>query len=113
MNPSGVDGVKKNSTLDRLNKWMDKLGIQHYSFMNTIEKAADKVYHGDVDPIRLRFASSGYTKVVALGGFASESLVKARINHFKMPHPSPRNRLLNDKKYEKDMIKQMKHYLGE
>lgn len=112
MNPSSVEGVKKNSTLHRLNNWMDNIGITHYSFMNVIEKAADKVYHGDVDPSRLRCASLGYNKVIALGGFASESLDKARINHFKMPHPSPRNRLLNDKKYEKDMVKQMKHYLG-
>lgn len=112
MNPSKAEGVRKNSTLDRLNKWMDKLGIQNYSFMNTIDKC-DKVSHADIDHIKLREVSNGYSKVVALGGFASESLHKARINHFKMPHPSPRNRLLNDKNYEKDMIIKMKHYLGE
>lgn len=38
-------------------------------------------------------------KVVALGNNASKRLSKMNIQHFKLPHPSPRNRKLNDKEY--------------
>lgn len=34
---------------------------------------------------------------IALGSAASEELDKLNISHFKLPHPSPKNRKLNDK----------------
>jgi len=36
-------------------------------------------------------------KYIALGNEASKRLDKLNIKHFKLPHPSGRNRLLNDK----------------
>ena len=50
-------------------------------------------------------------KVVALGGVASKSLTKVGIEHFRMPHPSPRNRQLNDKQYEINMVNDCGTYL--
>jgi hypothetical protein len=35
-------------------------------------------------------------RVVALGNLASQRLTEAGIKHFKLPHPSPANRQLND-----------------
>lgn len=115
MNPSNIlenKKVRKNSTFDRLNKWMDRLCISNYSFINTTEKRFDTISSHDVDPNRLKEAAIGYKKVIALGGFASDSLKKAQIKHFKMPHPSPRNRLLNDRNYEMEQIKKCAKYLG-
>ena len=115
MNPSNIlenKKVRKNSTLDRLNKWMDRWDISNYSFINTTEKRFDTISQHDVDPNRLKEAAYGYEKVIALGGFASDSLKKAQINHFKMPHPSPRNRLLNDSNYEWEQIEKCAKYLG-
>lgn len=49
--------------------------------------------------------------VVALGNKASDRLAKAGIPHFKLSHPSPRNRLNNDKKFVDDQLKRCKNYL--
>jgi hypothetical protein len=115
MNPSNIlenKKVRKNSTFDRLNKWMDRWQISNYSFINTTEKRFDSISHFDVEPRRLMEAAWTYSKVIALGNFASESLERAGIRHFKMPHPSPRNRSLNDINYEWEQIKKCGKYLG-
>lgn len=53
-------------------------------------------------------------KVVALGQKAAAYLAKAGINEFfVLPHPSGRNRLLNDKKYVDYKLSACKHYIYE
>lgn len=53
-------------------------------------------------------------KVVALGNEASKELLKFDVPHFVLPHPSPRNRKLNDKKFEKTSLELCSKYiLGE
>lgn len=52
----------------------------------------------------------GY-RVVALGNKASERLTKMNIEHFKLPHPSGRNRKLNDKKFIDLELEKCKNYL--
>lgn len=101
--------VLKNSTLERLNKWMDFFGIINFSFINSY----DTIDKSDIDIKRLGIASESYSKVIALGNAVSNSLSKAGVNHFKMPHPSPLNRKLNDKQYEADILIRCKHYLEE
>lgn len=49
--------------------------------------------------------------VVALGNIASKRLEKAGIPHFKLPHPSGRNRKLNDKTFIDKELKKCKTYL--
>lgn len=51
-------------------------------------------------------------KVIALGGFASQVLHKLGVEHFKLPHPSGRNRLLNDRNYEAEQLKLCREYLN-
>jgi len=114
MNPSNTlekVKVRKNSTFDRLNKWMDRLGVCHYSFINVINDRNIKLNHKNVDDKFLLSATKDYNHIIALGGFASDSLVRAKINHFRLPHPSPLNRLLNDKHFEKAILNQCSKYL--
>lgn len=102
INPSGKP-YRKGCTMDRLNNWMSAFGHYYYSFSNVIP------YEGeyrmiDVDPTFVRSFAEGYDKVIALGNFASKALKRSGISHYAMPHPSPLNRKLNDKEFEKKCI---------
>ena len=50
-------------------------------------------------------------KVIALGNNAASVLNGHLLPHFKLPHPSGRNRKLNDKKYVKQVLKECKEWL--
>lgn len=92
--------LSDNPSLKRLNKWLDILGHKYYSFTNIIPES--EVY---LDPI------IDYNTIIALGGKVSDILTKNGIRHFKMPHPSPLNRLLNDKDYEMKCLNECKEWL--
>jgi hypothetical protein len=108
-NPSAAK-PRKNSTLDRLQKWCDELEVDEYDFVNCIDSAGN-YKELEINRENLLKVSIGREKVIALGNFSSMTLSKLGIKHFKMPHPSPRNRKLNDKEYEKNMLKECKNYL--
>lgn len=112
MNPSRILSIrnKENSTFKRLKDWMNILGVKYFSFSNVHENF-DHISLSDVDFSRLNTITKDYDRIIALGTFASEALHKIRVNHFKLPHPSPRNRLLNDKDYENKILQQCKEYL--
>jgi len=114
LNPAeeNPQGSKRAQTIKRLEKWTTELGVEYYSFINCIDSA------GDYNQLKANFkqlkkCTKGYDKIIALGNYASLCLKKLNIKHFKMPHPSPRNRKLNDKQFEKDIIKECKKYLEE
>lgn len=100
MNPSKDDEIytslKKNSTHYTLQYWMSVLAVRHYSFVNAVH-GAGVCKLCDVDLNFLYEATCGYDKVIALGGFASRALRTIGVDHYRLPHPSPRNRVLNDK----------------
>jgi uracil-DNA glycosylase len=50
-------------------------------------------------------------KVIALGGEASKVLNRYRTSHFKLPHPSGRNRQINDKEFIKRQLEACKKWL--
>ena len=50
-------------------------------------------------------------KVIALGNNASKWLADLDIKHFKLPHPSPKNRVLNNKKKLKKKLMECKQWL--
>lgn len=53
-----------------------------------------------------------HIKVVALGEAAKKYLLRANINEFfVLPHPSPKNRSLNDKKFVKQTLEQCRSYI--
>lgn len=113
MNPGAPNkNPNKSHTRDRLEKWMDTLEVRHYSFCNTF----DEVGSPDVSKIdfdRLNQMCLGYNRIIALGNFASNALKSISVSHFKMPHPSPRNRLLNDTLFEANILNECRNYLND
>ena len=113
MNPSGYPtGSKnrKNHTMDRLNRWASELGLPVFSFSNVYHEPGE-FKQKDIDIDTLRDIVEGYDKVLALGGMPSRILNKLKVDHFKLPHPSPRNRLLNSKEYEKSVLDECRKYV--
>ena len=108
-NPSGAKAFK-NNTIDRLSKWLDYAGITDYDFDNVSKDIGENF---KVDLKHTEKISKGYNKIVALGGVASSVLTKLQIPHLKMPHPSPRNRQLNCKEFEKEKMNTLKNYANE
>lgn len=111
MNPSTKPTMnKQNATFKKLISWMDVVGVHYFSFCNTFDDTSE-AKHNKVNYERLCTLSKEYDKILALGNFVSESLNKIDVVHFKLPHPSPRNRLLNDKTYEKKILLKCREYL--
>jgi len=114
MNPSTKPTLKnkRNATFSKLEQWMTQCEIKYFSFVNTFDDPSE-ARTSKIDYKRLCTLSKDYDKIIALGGFVSTALDKANISHFKMPHPSPLNRLLNDKAFEKTIVKHCKDYIYE
>lgn len=50
-------------------------------------------------------------KIVALGEKASGRLDKARLSHYRLPHPSGLNRKINDKEYIAEELQKCKKFI--
>lgn len=110
MNPS-VKGTTKGSTFGRLNIWVNELGLETYAFMNVYPHPG-KCKISDINLDILRETLYKFTKVVALGNFAAEALMKAGIHHFKLPHPSPLNRQINDVEFINRCLSECRDFLS-
>jgi hypothetical protein len=84
-------------------KWIAKMHVTDFVMVNSYS-------HGDVVNICVQ-KNSGERKFVALGNKASERLKDMDIEHFKLPHPSPRNRKLNNKKLIDSELRKCYDYL--
>lgn len=84
----------------RLNQWLYELGATEVTMINASPRLG-RVTQSDVDPTIILGAILKYhpVRVVALGRFAHEALVRLSVEHFTLPHPSGRNRKLNDKEW--------------
>jgi len=109
INPSPV-AFRRNHSLHRLASWMTFLGYDTYCFSNIIPYEG-KYSHKDVDMNFVRESIEGHDTIIALGGFVSSVLKRMNIDHITMPHPSPLNRKLNDKKYERAVLKNVRNKL--
>ena len=109
MNPSEKI-TTTGRTFDRLNDWVERLGIEEYFFVNASANTG-KIKQSDVDLDNLSRACYN-ARVIALGNFASEALTKIGVEHFKLPHPSPLNRQINDKSYISDQLSKCKDYIN-
>ncbi len=103
-------GNKQNATFRKLESWMDRLNITHFSFINTFDYH-DKPKMSNVNFKSLQRACIEYNNILALGLFVSRALDRIDVKHYTLPHPSPLNRLLNDKQYENFIIQGCKDYL--
>lgn len=86
----------------RITRWLDVIELKQIKLINSHNENQLKIVK--------ELKEKGY-KVVALGNEASKRLKKQGIEHLKLPHPSPRNRLLNDKKFELKELKKCKEWL--
>ena len=60
----------------------------------------------------LRFEATRYDRVVALGVSASKALTAMGIDHLRMPHPSGKNRTLNDPTAVDQAIESLVRYVS-
>lgn len=81
-------------------KWADLLGLSPSEY--------EKVNRGSFCDIMLDLYPNA--KVIALGVEASNYLNSRDKAHFKLPHPSGLNRVLNDKEYIAHVIGECKRY---
>ena len=79
------------------------------------EYPAFKIYNSTDEDITyyLGHAISGYdVKFVALGNNATNFLKKFNVSHFKLPHPSGRNRQVNNEEFIQERLKACKEWLN-
>jgi alcohol dehydrogenase class IV len=111
MNPA-KPGKTKKTALSRLYSWMDQLDLKYVSFTNL---SADPDWNFNLKTVDKKFLEKqleGYDKIIALGGLVSNYLAKyLRVDHIKMPHPSYRNRALNDSNYEHEQLLKCRTYI--
>lgn len=60
---------------------------------------------GSLDSLARDISSIEPTRIVALGKTAAKALTLLHLAFYEMPHPSGRNRLLNDPKYVEEKVK--------
>ena len=86
----------------RLMQWIKDLGITEYELINRT--------HPDFDLIRFRYRWGWNMPIIALGNNASKAL-GPYYDHFKLPHPSGRNRKINNKQYLVSILNECRLYL--
>ena len=105
LNPSRKLG--NSPSLKNLHDWLEYLDLKVVSFQNLYE---------DFDKSKLKIClikklSKEYDKIIALGNKVSNQLIKEGVDHFMLPHPSPLNRLLNNKVMIRHSLVACKSYL--
>ena len=110
--PSSNTKPNKNGTYSRLSKWLEVVDVHAFAFHNVIPDKINSYDIKDVQYRKLHAVTHGRKKIIALGGFVERVCKKYNIPHYKIDHPSPRNRNLNDPKYEQQMLKRLRDYLN-
>lgn len=66
----------------------------------------------NLERLAIDIKCSGATKIVALGKTAAKALSMMGVPHYEMPHPSGRNRKLNDANYVAAKVKGLTDYIS-
>lgn len=89
----------------RLKEWIRYIGCKQYQLVNSGSLK-------DIEFLCAVAANFYHVSIVALGNSASEILTKVvKTPHFKLPHPSGRNRQINDKIFIKKKLDECKQWL--
>lgn len=84
-------------------KWIVKMQVGDFVMVNS---------HTHADKVKIcQLWNEGHRRFVALGVNAGNRLDKMNIDNFELPHPSPRNRKLNDKKLIDSQLERCYRYL--
>lgn len=99
-----------------LRKWWDGLVITNSAaFFNVSNKVTPNnrpLKTSEYELGRLMVDLLGYERVVALGNTASNALERLGVPHFRLPHPSPRNRVLNDQLHVEAILAECKKFIS-
>jgi len=100
LNPSKNSGAtRRGSALHRLHEWADYLGLRHYSFGNLSDDPHWDFKFKSLDENFIVQMVQGYDIIVSLGTQVHSTLKRLGFESFKLPHPSPLNRQINDPAY--------------
>lgn len=97
--------VGTSSSFKTIQKWLEVLLDEkaHISMINRVDP--------EFSVVLIRASLKGY-KIIALGEEASYALINnGVVNHFKLPHPSGRNRKLNNKVYVSEVLAKCKAWI--
>jgi hypothetical protein len=110
INPS-VLGGRRSPSIRNLHKWLDVLELKYVSFSN-IYKGTGEYKDKRTERKFLNEVCPQYDKIIALGSTVGDVLDSLGFSHFTLPHPSPRNRQLNDKAFVVKKLIFCRQYLG-
>lgn len=85
----------------RLKAWIERLGITEYFLLNRVDWPfgfPDRQTQG---------------VFIALGAEASKMLARCKYEHFRLPHPSGRNRQLNDNDFVDKKLTECRDWLNQ
>ena len=111
LNPSKSRAVKSGSALKRLHEWADYLDLQIFSFTNLSDDPYWDFKFKSLDKDFIVQSVQNYGIIVSLGSQVHSTLKRLGFDSFKLPHPSPLNRQINDPTYIKHQLDQLKEYL--
>lgn len=98
----GLKPFEQAKCWPRLERWISTLNTDNYVLINQSDFNFSQTLEDLFD--------AGFT-VVALGNTASKAVQWFDIPHFKLPHPSSRNRQLNDPNFEQQKLKECLEWL--
>lgn len=89
----------------RLLEWITSVSMPHegYRIVNADNKKTLRQ--------EIQYSMIFKYPVIALGNNASQHLCSMGVQHFKLPHPSGRNRQINNKKFIKSRLAECKKWL--
>lgn len=113
MNPSGIKKIYSKSSYDKIQKWIHYLGYEFMSFTNVSHDVHWNKKISSIDIDSLVHQLDSHDKFIALGCLVSDVLSRLNYDHFKLPHPSPLNRQMNDMNFVYQQLDLCKEYLNE